>query len=242
MGLLGLRPAICPDDVAMADVSVKIVHADCRDALKAIADATVDSCVTDPPYALTSNKKGGSGVASVNLESPYGRARIGTGNGAGGFMGKKWDTGETAFDPEFWREVLRVLKPGAHLVAFGGTRTYHRLACAIEDAGFEIREMCSWNYGSGFPKSHNVVKKLQESGLACRCSSTKVSSHHVRDEGLRNLQVALDAAQSVSSDPKSHMRSDMQRGAYFKAETGCEETDGDAGCDDASGLLGLPAL
>ena len=52
-----------------------------------------------------------------------------------GFMGKKWDTGETAFSVEFWAEVLRVLKPGAHVVAFGGTRSYHRLACAIEDSG-----------------------------------------------------------------------------------------------------------
>lgn len=78
----------------------------------------------------------------------------------GGFMGKKWDTGEVAFDPAMWREVLRVLKPGAHLLAFGGTRTYHRLACAIEDAGFEMRDMIAWLYGSGFPKSHSVERVL----------------------------------------------------------------------------------
>lgn len=70
-----------------------------------------------------------------------------------GFMGKKWDHGVPS--AEVWAEVLRVLKPGAHLLAFGGTRTFHRLACAIEDAGFEIRDCVSWLYGSGFPKSHN---------------------------------------------------------------------------------------
>jgi hypothetical protein len=73
-----------------------------------------------------------------------------------GFMGKAWDASGVAFDPETWRAVLRVLKPGAHLLAFGGTRTYHRMACAIEDVGFEVRDSIHWMYGSGFPKSHNL--------------------------------------------------------------------------------------
>lgn len=77
-------------------------------------------------------------------------------------MGQTWDTGETAFAVEFWSEVLRVLKPGGHLVAFGGTRTYHRLACAIEDAGFEIRDQLGWAYGTGFPKSHDVAVQLEK--------------------------------------------------------------------------------
>ena len=71
------------------------------------------------------------------------------------FMGKKWDGTGVAFDVETWRQCLRVLKPGGHLLAFGGTRTYHRMVCAIEDAGFEIRDQIGWAYGSGFPKSHN---------------------------------------------------------------------------------------
>lgn len=73
-----------------------------------------------------------------------------------GFMGKKWDNTGIAFDVTLWREVLRVLKPGAHLLAFGGTRTHHRMMCAIEDAGLEIRDCLGWLYGSGFPKSHNL--------------------------------------------------------------------------------------
>jgi site-specific DNA-methyltransferase (adenine-specific) len=72
------------------------------------------------------------------------------------FMGKAWDGSGVAFRVETWREVLRVLKPGAYLLAFGGTRTYHRMAVAIEDAGFEMRDSLAWLYGSGFPKSRNL--------------------------------------------------------------------------------------
>lgn len=132
-------------------MTAQVIHADCLDALAAMAENSVDSCVTDPPYHLTTNKKGGTGPASLNLNSPAGRARIST-----GFMGKAWDGGDIAFRPETWAAVLRVLKPGAHLLAFGGTRTYHRMVCAVEDAGFEIRDSIQWHYGSGFPKSRNL--------------------------------------------------------------------------------------
>lgn len=77
-----------------------------------------------------------------------------------GFMGKGWDRSGIAYDVDVWRECLRVLKPGGHLLAFGGSRTYHRLACAIEDAGFEIRDQIQWLYGSGFPKSLDVSKAI----------------------------------------------------------------------------------
>jgi len=76
------------------------------------------------------------------------------------FMGKEWDKGVPGVP--FWLEALRVAKPGAHLLAFGGTRTFHRLACAIEDAGWEIRDTIMWVYGSGFPKSHDVSKAMRE--------------------------------------------------------------------------------
>lgn len=132
---------------------IDIRHGDSRVELRAIPDCSVDSGVTDPPYALVSiGKRFGAekaAPAKAGKTGAYARA-------SAGFMGQKWDTGDTAFDPEFWREVYRVLKPGAFLIAFGGTRTYHRLACAIEDAGFEIRDMVQWLYGSGFPKSHNL--------------------------------------------------------------------------------------
>jgi len=79
-----------------------------------------------------------------------------------GFMGKKWDNSGIAYNVTLWQECLRVLKPGGHLLAFGGTRTYHRMACAIEDAGFEIRDSIHWLYGSGFPKSLDVSKAIDK--------------------------------------------------------------------------------
>jgi hypothetical protein len=77
-------------------------------------------------------------------------------------MGKSWDSSGIAYSFELWQECLRVLKPGGHVLAFGGTRTWHRLAVAIEDAGFEIRDNIAWVYGSGFPKSHNISKAIDK--------------------------------------------------------------------------------
>ncbi len=82
------------------------------------------------------------------------------------FMGKSWD--HAVPGPDYWREVLRVLKPGAHLLAFGGTRTNHRMVCAIEDAGFEIRDSLQWIFGSGFPKSLDVSKAIDKAAGAER--------------------------------------------------------------------------
>lgn len=123
--------------------SFSIVNSDVMDALKAIPDCSYHGCLTDPPYHLT-----------------------GRTGGAAGFMGKAWDGGDIAFRPELWREVLRVLKPGAMLLAFGGTRTHHRLACAIEDAGFELRDcfMYLWVFGSGFPKSLDISRAIDRTG------------------------------------------------------------------------------
>ncbi len=132
---------------------IVIYRGDCRDVISGLDP--VDAIITDPPYHLTAGKKGGTGVASENLNSPYGRARIGT-----GFMGKAWDGGDVAFDPETWAIALRCAKPGAYLLAFGGTRTFHRLACAIEDAGWELRDTIMWVHGQGFPKSLNVERSI----------------------------------------------------------------------------------
>lgn len=138
---------------------------DSREVLKSFPGNHFDSCVTDPPYALVSIVKrfGGKNAAPAQegADGRYQRA-------SAGFMGQTWDTGETAFDPEFWREVYRVLKPGAHLAAFSGTRTYHRMAVAIEDAGFEIRDQIGWAYGSGFPKSHDVSKGIDRTAGVVR--------------------------------------------------------------------------
>ena len=135
-------------------MTVRVIQGDCREALKGLPDASVHAVVIDPPYALVSIvKRFGKPGAAPAQGDVYARA-------SAGFMGKAWDTGETAFAAEFWAEVLRVLKPGGHVAAFSGARTYHRLACAIEDAGFEIRDQLAWVYGSGFPKSHDVAKGI----------------------------------------------------------------------------------
>ena len=128
-----------------------------------LPELQADAIITDPPYHLTTGKNGGSGAASLNTASPAGRSRIGT-----GFMGMAWDGGDLAHRAEFWAGVLGVVKPGGHLLAFGGTRTFHRLACAIEDAGWEIRDTVMWVYGSGFPKSLDVSKAIDREAGAER--------------------------------------------------------------------------
>jgi site-specific DNA-methyltransferase (adenine-specific) len=85
-----------------------------------------------------------------------------------GFMGRAWDASGIAYNVELWKQCFRVLKPGGHLLAFGGTRTSHRLTCAIEDAGFEIRDEIAWLYGSGFPKSLDVSKAIDKAAGAER--------------------------------------------------------------------------
>lgn len=134
-------------------VTSHVLHGDCRDVLATLDPDSIDAVVTDPPYHLTSIvRRFGSPTAApakVGKTGAYARA-------ARGFMGKTWDGGDVAQDPATWAAVARVMKPGAHLMAFSGTRTYHRMACAIEDAGFEIRDQIGWAYGQGFPKSHFV--------------------------------------------------------------------------------------
>lgn len=149
---------------------ITLHHGDSSEVIKTIPDESIDSCVTDPPYALTSILKrfGSPTAAPVNNQDTKTGRRGPFHRTSHGFMGKKWDTGDVAFTPEFWTEIYRVLKPGSHLIAFGGTRTYHRLACAIEDAGFEIRDQIGWLYGSGFPKSHDVAKGLDKKLGAAR--------------------------------------------------------------------------
>lgn len=144
-------------------MTVRILQGDMREKLAELVDASVDAIVTDPPYHLTTGKKGGSGPASVNLESPYGRARVTT-----GFMGMKWDGGDIAWQSTTWALLLRVAKPGAHLLAFGGTRTFHRIWCAVEDAGWEIRDTIMWLHGEGFPKSSNQEGEWDGWGTALK--------------------------------------------------------------------------
>lgn len=140
--------------------AVSLFSGDNRESLASLPDNSVDSVVTDPPYGLVSIQKrfGKDGAAPARTEKNDGSfARL-----SGGFMGKAWDATGIENDPAFWAEVLRVLKPGGYIVAFSSSRTYHRMACAIEDAGFTTHPMIGWLNGQGFPKAHAADKAIDK--------------------------------------------------------------------------------
>ena len=132
-----------------------LLNDDCLVAMQKLIDdgIQVDSIVTDPPYHLQSIVdrfgKEDSAPAQHGSDGAFARA-------SKGFMGQEWDGGDIAFRQETWELALKLLKPGGHMLAFSASRNYHRMAVAIEDAGFEIRDQIMWIYGSGFPKSLNL--------------------------------------------------------------------------------------
>ena len=137
-----------------------LVNGDCLEEVQKLVDKgiQVDSIVTDPPYHLTSivERFGKEGSAPAkDKDGAFQRQ-------SKGFMGKEWDGGDIAFRKETWELFMKVLKPGGHLLAFSASRTYHRMAVAVEDAGFEIRDQIMWLYGSGFPKSLNLGKSVDK--------------------------------------------------------------------------------
>ena len=152
---------------------VTLHHADCLDVLRTLPDASVDSVVTDPPYGLEFMGKAWDSFTeradTQTQTDTWGAATTAIPGSAYAstlprFTGKQGASLKPFQDwCEAWAtECLRVLKPGGHLLAFGGTRTWHRLACAVEDAGFEVRDSIAWLYGSGFPKSLDVSKAIDK--------------------------------------------------------------------------------
>ena len=133
----------------------KLYQGNMLDMLEVIEPETIDSIITDPPYGLTSTVKRFGKENSAEVKDTKGGffKRLDK-----GFMGKEWDGSGVEYNIETWKKCYEVLKPGGYLLAFGGSRTFHRIACAIEDAGFEIRDTIMWLYGSGFPKSQNIGK------------------------------------------------------------------------------------
>jgi site-specific DNA-methyltransferase (adenine-specific) len=189
-------------------MSFDIRHGDCREVMQTLHPDSVDSIVSDPPYGLSAAKNSGK-------------------SSRGGFMGKEWDHGVPGV--EFWTEALRVAKPGAHLLAFGGTRTYHRLACAIEDAGWEIRDCISWVYASGFPKSHNLkgqwagwgtsLKPAWEPVIVARKPLCGTVAENVLAHGTGGINVegcrvafASEADERESKDKNAHAKFGTQPG------------------------------
>jgi DNA modification methylase len=175
---------------------MNLINDDCIEAMKRMEIASVDSIVTDPPYHLISMVKRLSKTNKDDIDKNFTKIIPGQKTNpyetiSRGFMGQTWDGGDIAFRPDVWVEAYRVLKPGGHLLAFGGTRTYHRMVCAIEDAGFEIRDQIGWVYGSGFPKSYNISKAIDKAaGVECDVIGSKksVNSNNTNSMGIYNLE------------------------------------------------------
>lgn len=126
---------------------------DCLEVMDGLAENSLDSCVCDPPYHLTSIvKRFGAKNAAAAKEGSDGAFR----RASAGFMGRQWDGGDIAFQVSTWAKVFRVLKPGAFIVAFSSSRTFGRMSVAIEDAGFINHPLTGWIFGQGFPKAHRV--------------------------------------------------------------------------------------
>jgi site-specific DNA-methyltransferase (adenine-specific) len=209
-------------------VSIKILIGDMRLRLAELPDNSVDSAVCDPPYHLTSIvKRFGKEKSHLEVAAHKDHEKIKAPQYkrlSKGFMGQTWDGGDVAFQPETWAEVLRVLKPGGHCVAFSGCRTYHRMACAIEDAGFDIREMCAWVFGSGFPKSHNLSGEWEGWGsalkpalepicLARKPLSEKSIAANVLKWGTGALNIDATRIGTTREVPASHSKSVSAVGA-----------------------------
>jgi len=136
----------------------KIICGDCIDVMKSLEADSIDTIITDPPYDLSTVNRFKAKDSGDNWNVKSGVFH----RTSKGFMGKEWDGTQIAFKKETWEECLRVAKPGATLMAFGGTRTYHRMACAIEDAGWVLKDCIMWLYGSGFPKATDISKQLDK--------------------------------------------------------------------------------
>jgi site-specific DNA-methyltransferase (adenine-specific) len=167
----------------MADV--KILHGDCREQLKTLPDNSIDSIVTDPPYGLSVEPD----MTEVLRHWLNGDDYEHTGKG---FMGKSWDSFVPG--PSVWRECLRVLKPGGHMLSFFGSRTYDLGVTAIRLAGFEIRDQIMWVYGTGFPKNHDISKAIDNAAGAERTVGGRVWSGGARSGGI----IKDDASETTS--------------------------------------------
>ena len=223
-----------------------LLNEDCLEAMQKLIDdgVQVDSIVTDPPYHLQSivDRFGKASVDDDTYTSEKVRNRsdgysrlIST-----GFMGKEWDGGDIAFRKETWELALKLLKPGGHLLAFSASRNYHRMAVAIEDAGFEIRDQLMWLYGSGFPKSHNLgdgwgtaLKPAHEPIVMARKFIEGTNKNNREKYGTGGINIdGCRVGLSEGDDPRlggkgtwktDKMAKDVYVGGYAGVDTGSSE-------------------
>jgi len=161
-------------------------------------------------------------IDAIVTDPPYGLS----------FMGKKWDYDVPSTD--IWQECLRVLKPGGHLLAFAGTRTQHRMACRIEDAGFEIRDMIAWVYGSGFPKSHNLKDDWQGWGTALKPALEPITmarkpligtvAENVLEHGTGALNIDGCRVEAGDGVPRFTHRAEASANCYGNGKNGSNRT------------------
>lgn len=148
-------------------MSVRVIQGDCLAEVGRLGADSVDAIVTDPPYHLSSIVKRFGAPGAKPVKAQEGAAGVFARSSAG-FMGAQWDGGDVAFRADTWQAFSRVLKPGGHLLAFGAPRNWHRMACAIEDAGFEIRDniLELFSAGERFAPLWESLTPLQQDGLA----------------------------------------------------------------------------
>lgn len=188
----------------MRETTIDLRLGDCREVLRSVPDESLDACVTDPPYGLSKEPD----IAEVLRHWLAGESYE---HGSKGFMGSAWDSFVPG--PEYWREVYRVLKPGAYLLAFCGTRTWDLLSIAIRFAGFENRDTIrfdgppalGWAYFTGFPKSHAVGKAIDRAAGAER-TLVGIKKNNKSDSGAQKyaaLGTFLQTAYSPVTAPAS---------------------------------------
>ncbi len=211
-----------------------IYHGDCIDVLRTLPEASIDACVTDPPYGLGFMAKewdvpGGIGAFPMRRRAETdavntGASRQGGRQRSGPDFARRQARDARAFeaDTERWaREVFRALKPGAHLCAFGGTRMFHRMASGVEDAGFEIRDCLSWLYGSGFPKSLNLdgglgtaLKPAWEPVILARKPTTGTVAQNVQTHGTGALNIDACRIGFASVDDEAESKTKNRHGDF----------------------------
>jgi DNA modification methylase len=190
-------------------MSWTIHHGDCREVMATLDAESVDAIVSDPPYFLGFMNKGWDkqNPKALDCDGLPGSRGHGRKPGESSSIARQNSIASYNVHLQWAVEALRVAKPGAHLLAFGGTRTYHRLACAIEDAGWEIRDCVMWVYGSGFPKSHNVANAIDKSlgcgnrGRAIPAASTHLPSGKYASEKLTSNPVETYSARTPQGEP-----------------------------------------
>ena len=194
----------------------QVLQGDCLKVLPSLRDCSVDSIVTDPPYGLEFMGKEWDAfkpsAAKIRKPSERDRQPGSAHNATTSLVARNQPDSYAAGKPyqdwcESWAaECLRVLKPGGHLLAFGGTRTYHRMTCAIEDAGFEIRDSLHWIYGSGFPKSMDVSKAIDKAAGAERTKVTGIKPGHENFTDRKDHPLNDGWDRPWASDPEAVQR------------------------------------